>query len=120
MLKFQAYGTVTPSNLSRWHNVKQIYATLLSVNDTDSAVNDIDKKLKILAEQEREIEQRKNDTISGIITVFGVVSIVDSMLSIVQALQNGSSVEWVTVCGTVAALALIIAVMLRKIKGNKE
>ena len=33
MLKFQAFGTVAPANLSRWHNVKQIYAHLLEVND---------------------------------------------------------------------------------------
>lgn len=36
MLKFQAFGTVTPANLSRWHNVKQIYAHLLEVNDIPS------------------------------------------------------------------------------------
>jgi hypothetical protein len=118
MLKFQAYGTVAPANLSRWHNIKQLYADLLTVNDTFSAVADIDNKLKILAEQQQVLEQRKNDTVSGIITVFGVVSIVDSMLSIVQSLCGGQPLDWITVGGTLAALGLVITVMLRKLKGN--
>lgn len=118
MLKFQACGTVAPANLSRWHNIKQLYADLLTVNDTFSAVADIDNKLKILAEQQQVLEQRKNDTVSGIITVFGVVSIVDSMLSIEQSLCCGQPLDWITVGGTLAALGLVITVMLRKLKGN--
>lgn len=116
MLQFQAYGTVTPSNLSRWHNVKQIYAALLEVNDTSGAVNDIDDKLSILAEQQQDIQQRRSNTVSGIITVFGVVSIVDSMLNIVQTLSSGQSLDWITVGGTIAALGVVIAVMLKMLK----
>jgi len=116
MLKFQAYGTVTPSNLSRWHNVKHIYAALLEVNDTASAVSDIDAKLSILAERQKDIEQRKSDTVTGIITVFGVVSIVESMLSIVEALSGGGAMDWITVGGTLLSLGVVTAVMLRLLR----
>ncbi len=116
MLQFQAYGTVTPSNLSRWHNVKHIYASILEVNDTASAVSDIDDKLSILAEQQKDIEQRKSDTVTGIITVFGVVSIVESMLTIVQALSGGAAMDWITVGGTLMSLGVVTAVMLRLLK----
>ena len=47
MLQFQAFGTVTPANLSRWHNVKQIYAYLLEVNDIPAAIQDISSKLNL-------------------------------------------------------------------------
>ena len=47
MLNFQAFGTVTPANLSRWHNVKQIYANLLDVNDIPAAIQDISVKLSL-------------------------------------------------------------------------
>ena len=50
--------------------------------------------------------------------MFGVVSIVDSMLSIVQSLTAGQSIDWITVCGTLAALVVVIAIMLRKLKGR--
>ena len=116
MLKFQAYGTVTPSNLSRWYNVKQIYSALLDVNETVLAVNDIDTKLRILSEQQQDINQRKINTVSGIITVFGIVSIVDSMLSIVHDLGGGFSTDWITAGGTLLSLVVVIAVMLRLLK----
>lgn len=118
MLRFKAYGTVDPSNLSRWYNIKQIYASLLAVNDTARAIEEIDSKLKILAEQQQELEQQRTDTVFGIITVFGVVSIVDSMLTIVQALCGGQTLDYITVGGTMASLAVVIAVMLRKLKGK--
>lgn len=118
MLEFKAYGTVDPSNLSRWHNVKQIYGSLLSVNETANAIQDIDNKLKILAEQQQDAEQQKSDTVFGIISVFGVVSIVDSMLAIVQSLSGGQTLDYVTVGGTLASLAVVIAITLRKLKGK--
>ena len=118
MLEFKAYGTVDPSNLSRWHNVKQIYGSLLSVNETANAIQDIDNKLKILAEQQQDAEQQKSDTVFGIISVFGVVSIVDSMLAIVQSLSGGQTLDYVTVGGTLASLAVVIAITQRKLKGK--
>lgn len=119
MLKFQAYGTVTPSNLSRWHNVKHIYAALLEVNDTATAVSDIDAKLSILTAQQQDIEQRKTDTVTGIITLFGVVSIVESMLSIVEALSGGAPIDLMTVGGTLLTLGVVTAVMLKLLKRDQ-
>lgn len=119
MLKFQAYGTVTPSNLSRWHNVKQIYAALLEVNDTSGAIADIDAKLNILSEQQQDIRQRKSDAVSWIITIFGIVSIIDSTLSIVNTLIQGHTPDWITVLGTIAALAVVTLVVLRSMKKQK-
>ena len=32
MLEFQAYGTVDPANISRWHNIKRIYQVVVESN----------------------------------------------------------------------------------------
>ncbi len=110
MLKFQAFGTVTPANLSRWHNVKQIYAHLLQVNDIPSAVQDISAKISILTAHLEEIERTKSETVINIITVFGLVSILASVLSIVQILSGGDTLIWASTILTTVMLVLITAV----------
>lgn len=116
MLKFQAFGTVTPANLSRWHNVKQIYAYLLEVNDIPTAIQDISNKVNILAEHQQENERARSETVINIITVFGIVSILASVLSIVQILSGGDLLIWISTILTtlVMALATIIAIRIRR------
>ncbi|WP_434309275.1 hypothetical protein [Hominifimenecus sp. rT4P-3] len=113
MLQFQAFGTVTPANLSRWHNVKQIYAYLLEVNDISVAIQDISNKLNILTEHQMEIERTRSETVINIITVFGIISILASVLSIVQILSGGDVLIWISTVLTTAALTLIMAVAVR-------
>ena len=113
MLKFQAFGTVTPANLSRWHNVKQIYAYLLQVNDISAAIQDISGKLNILTEHQQEIERARSETVINIITVFGIVSILASVLSIVQILSGGDLLIWASTVLTTAALVLITVIAVR-------
>lgn len=113
MLRFQAFGTVTPANLSRWHNVKQIYANLLEVNDIAAAVQDISSKLTILTEHQQAIERSRSETVVNIITLFGIVSILASVLSIVQILGGGDRLIWASTILTTAALALITVLALR-------
>ncbi len=113
MLKFQAFGTVTPANLSRWHNVKQIYAYLLEVNDISAAIQDISSKLSILTEHQQEIERARSETVINIITVFGIVSILASVLSIVQILSGGNTLIWVSTVLTTVMLVLSMIVAVR-------
>lgn len=116
MLRFQAFGTVTPANLSRWHNVKQIYAYLLEVNDISTAIQDISSKVNILAEHQQEMERARSETVINIITIFGIVSILASVLSIVQILSGGDILIWVSTVLTtlVMILATIIAIRIRR------
>lgn len=109
MLKFQAFGTVAPANLSRWHNVKQIYAHLLEVNDIPAAIQDISSKLNILTEHQQEIERARSETVINIITIFGIVSILASVLSIVQILSGGDILIWASTILTTIMLVLVTA-----------
>lgn len=114
MLNFQAFGTVTPANLSRWNNVKQIYAFLLEVSETDSAVRDISTKIDILVAQQQEIENMRSTRIMNLITVFGIVGIMASVQEIVQILADGSNLMWNVTFLTVAILALCFGLAMRK------
>ena len=104
MLEFRAYGTIHPSHISRWYNVKQIYQYLIETNGIDAAIEDVNNKLNVLAEHQKEVEASTNEAVMGLITLFGIVSILASLLTIIQILQGGG--YWTI---TVAALLLIIA-----------
>lgn len=112
MLNFQAFGTVTPANLSRWHNVKQIYANLLEVNDIPAAISDISAKVSILTAHQEKLEHARSETVINIITLFGIVSILASVLSIVQILSDGTPLIWVSTILTAVMLALITLLAL--------
>lgn len=113
MLAFQAFGTVTPANLSRWHNVKQIYAYLLEVNDIPTAIQDISNKINILAEHQQENERIRSETVINIITVFGIVSILASVLSIVQILSGGDILIWISTILTTLVMTVVTIAAIR-------
>ena len=114
MLNFQAFGTVSPANLSRWNNVKQIYAYLLEVSETDAAVQDISTKIDILVAQQQELETVRSTRIMNLITVFGIVGIMASVQEIVQILSDASGLMWNVTLLTVAVLALCFGIAMRK------
>lgn len=116
MLDFQAFGTVTPANLSRWHNVKQIYAYLLEVNDVTTAVQDISSKLSILSDHQQELEHSRSERVINIITVFGIVSILASVQSIIQILSDGDPLIWISTVITTIGLALVMLLAVRRTK----
>ncbi len=112
MLRFQAFGTVLPAGLSRWHNVKQIYGYILEVNDISTAVSDVSAKVSILAERQEELERSRNEMFINLITLFGVISILASVLDIIQILSGGGTAVWATMIFTNIALVLCIAGVL--------
>ena len=114
MLNFQAFGTVSPANLTRWNNVKQIYAYLLEVSETDAAMQDISTKIDILVAQQQELETVRSTRIMNLITVFGIVGIMASVQEIVQILSDANGLMWNVTLLTVAVLALCFGIAMRK------
>lgn len=113
MLEFQAFGTISPANLSRWNNVKQIYAYILEVNDIPASVSDVSTKINILAEQQEDLERSRKETLVNLITIFGVISILASVLDIVQTLSSGGTFIWTTTIVTNVALLLVLGLAMR-------
>ena len=89
--------------------MKQIYANLLEVNDVPTAIQDITSKLNILTAHQEAVEHARSETIINLITLFGIVSILASVLSIVQILADGDLLIWVSTILTTVMLALITA-----------
>ncbi len=118
MLEFKAYGVIAPAHISRWHNVKQIYQHIIETNGISTAVEDISDKINILAEHQKELESAINEAVMGIITVFGIVSILVSVLSIIQILSGGTPLEWVVML--ISFLAIMVIVLMVMVRQRKE
>lgn len=117
MLEFRAYGVIAPAHISRWHNVKRIYQHVIETNGIDTAVEDINNKLNILSDHQKELESQISDTVVGIVTVFGIVSILASVLTIVQILSGGTPLDWIVV---LIFSVMVVSVVLLGIIQNKR
>ncbi|WP_394960954.1 hypothetical protein [Candidatus Allofournierella merdavium] len=86
----------------------------MEVNDVESAVADVSAKLDILAAHQQELERARSETVINLITLFGIVSILASVLSIVQILSDGNMLIWASTILTTGLLALATAFALRR------
>ena len=68
------------------------------------AIEDVSGKLSILIEHQREIERARNDMVVSVITLFGIISILASVLSIIQILSDGSQAAWLGMISSVLLL----------------
>ena len=58
------------------------------------------------------MEHARSETIINLITIFGIVSILASFLSIVQILADGDLLIWVSTILTTIMLALVTALAI--------
>ena len=112
MLEFQAYGTLAPANFSRWYNIRLIYSALLEVNGVPEAIADVDHKINILSEYQSELESRRTGLLTNLITAFGVISILASVLTIIQLLLGGNVALWTALVLTVVVIFLVFLLAL--------
>ena len=112
LLEFQAYGTITPANISRWHNIKQTYKHILESNEIPQAIEDINITLNLLAERQKELETAKSDAIMGLISVFSIVSIPSSIIGLMDVLMGGNSMNIITTIISLVSIVFIIILLL--------
>lgn len=121
VLEFKAYGTISPSQISRWNNVCETYRYLLEVNGVNEAIEEIENKIDLLNAEEERISAEKQSVFGTIITVFGLLSIIASVLQIADYLgQSGDSMWlWTGVSSATIAFAISIWYVFSKIKRVK-
>ena len=120
LLEFQAYGTIAPANISRWHNIKQTYKYLMEENDVPDAVDKMSFSLNILADRQKEAEQARADAVLGLISVFGVVSIPSSVISILDVMNGGNPVNRLATVISLLSITLMIIVLLLYKRGDRS
>lgn len=122
VLKMRAYETYTPSQISRWNNVCEIYSQLLEINGVNDYMNDIQDKVNLLDEElervsierEKKSSERENK-IMNIIALFGALSIIASVLTIIDFIK-GSPIDMgiASASVTVVVVSVIVAILWKK------
>lgn len=121
-LKFRASGTLAPSQVSRWNNVCETYRNLIVVNGVNEALEEIEQKIELIKD---ELDRKSNEIqnyIATFIAVFGLISIVASVLTIVDLVGGGTNKIQAALeisCIGIAAFVVSWVVMMMK-SGNRR
>ena len=121
-LEFITYGTLEPSQISRWNNVCEMYRLLIRMNGVAESIGEIKEKIGLLNEEQERLDARRESSIGMIITVFGLVSIVGAVLQTVDYLTTGRMemlVSFALSCVGIAAFGAALAGMYWRRKKRK-
>ena len=123
-MEFIAYGTLAPSQISRWNNVCDTYRLLIEMNGINETIEEVEEKISLLdAEQER-IDAKRESTVAMIIAVFGLGSIVAATLQIVDYVSTGRTEMLVafaaSAAGVLAFGAFLCRMLLKRKKHNGD
>lgn len=121
-LEFIAYGTLAPSQISRWNNVCEMYRLLIRMNGVEESIDEIKEKISLLNEEQERLDARRENSIGMIIAVFGLISIVGAVLQTVDYVSSGRTemiVSFVLSCTGIAAFTAALAGMYWRRKKKK-
>lgn len=103
-LNLIAYETLAPSQISRWNNVTEIYRYLLDLTGVDETIAEVKDKVALLTDEQDRRDAARDNAISMVITVFGLVSIISAILQTVDYLDSRSPVMWISFIGSLAVV----------------
>ena len=121
-LEFIAYGTLEPSQISRWNNVCEMYRLLIQMNGEAESIGEIKEKISLLNEEQERLDVRRESSIGMIIAVFGLISIVGAVLQTVDYLATGRVemfVSFALSCVGIAAFGAALVGMYWRRKKRK-
>ena len=122
-LEFISYGTLAPSQISRWNNVCETYRSLQKLNGVNEAMEEISQKINLLNEEQDRIDGQRESRVSMIITVFGLVSIVSAALQMLDYISTGKPLMIIGFLVTGTAIILFFLYLIfneRKKKRKRE
>ena len=117
VLKVRAYETYTPSQISCWNNVCEIYRLLLEINGVNDYMRDIQEKVNLLDEELERASAERENKLMNIITLFGALSIIASVLTIVDFIK-GSPIDMGIV--SLAITAVEVGVIAKMVGSRKK
>lgn len=119
-MEFIAYGTLVPSQISRWNNVCEMYRLLIQMNGVEESIGEIKEKIGLLDEEQERLDARTESSIGIIIAVFGLISIVGAVLQTVDYMATGRIEMIISFIASCAGIAVFCAVLLWKYLKRKK
>ena len=121
LMEFKAYGTIPPANISRWHNITQIYRHMMTENEIPDAIEKMSLSIQILADRQKELEDQKQaeadareTRLVNLVTIFSVLSVPSSVAELVECLCEGLPIYRAAAALSLVAMLLILRRMYRK------
>ena len=102
--------------ISCWNNVCEIYRLLLEINGVNDYMRDIQEKVNLLDEELERASAERENKLMNIITLFGALSIIASVLTIVDFIK-GSPIDMGIV--SLAITAVVVGV-IAKMDGSRK
>lgn len=123
-MEFIAYGTLAPSQISRWNNVCDTYRLLIELNGINETISEIQGKINLLNVEQERIDSKRGSTLGMILAVFGLISIIGAILQIVDYVSTGRTAILigfiVSVIGVLGFGAFLARMLLKKKKRNGD
>ena len=113
-LEFISYGTLAPSQISRWNNVCETYRSLQKQNGVNELLEEISQKITLLNEEQDRIDGERESRVSMIITVFGLVSIISATLQMLDYISTGRPLMIIGFLATSVIMILFFLTMIYK------
>ena len=113
-LEFISYGTLAPSQISRWNNVCETYRSLQKQNGVNELLEEISQKITLLNEEQDRIDGERESRVSMIITVFGLVSIISATLQMLDYISTGRPLMIIGFLETSVIMILFFLTMIYK------
>ena len=113
-LEFISYGTLAPSQISRWNNVCETYRSLQKQNGVNELLEEISQKITLLNEEQDRIDGERESRVSMIITVFGLVSIISATLQMLDYISTGRPLMIIGFLATSVVMILFFLIMIYK------
>lgn len=113
-LEFISYGTLAPSQVSRWNNVCETYRSLQKQNGVNELLEEISQKITLLNEEQDRIDGERESRVSMIITVFGLVSIISATLQMLDYISTGRPLMIIGFLATSVVMILFFLTMIYK------
>lgn len=113
-LEFISYGTLAPSQVSRWNNVCETYRSLQKQNGVNELLEEISQKITLLNEEQDRIDGERESRVSMIITVFGLVSIISATLQMLDHISTGRPLMIIGFLATSVIMILFFLTMIYK------
>lgn len=119
-LEFISYGTLAPSQVSRWNNVCETYRSLQKQNGVNELLEEISQKITLLNEEQDRIDGERESRVSMIITVFGLVSIISATLQMLDYISTGRPLMIIGFLATSVIMILFFLTMIYKEFSKKK
>ena len=112
LIDFKAFGVISAGSISKVDIIRKYYTQLLTTFGVTDVLGEIDTKLSVISEHEKDKNESKINSITLILAILSIVSISADMDTIVKSIFDENVSTWNIIIITVAAIIVLLIISL--------